>query len=81
MIVPLLPGGGDASLVPDLRGLSAREALNALARLGLSARLQGKGVVVEQTPAAGTPLERGVTCTLVLDRDLSRASTVQGAQP
>lgn len=81
-IVPLAPGGGgDASLIPDLRGLSAREALNTLARLGLSARLHGKGVVIEQTPAAGALLERGMTCTLVLDRDVPRVSAVPGARP
>ena len=37
--------------LPDLRGMSAREALRELARLGLSARMQGAGVVVEQDPA------------------------------
>ena len=42
----------DAGL-PDLRGLSAREALRELARLGLTARLEGAGVVVDQDPAAG----------------------------
>ena len=31
MIVTLAPGGGDSSLVPDLRGLSARDALRTLA--------------------------------------------------
>ncbi len=80
-VVMLAKGGGDASLVPDLRGLSAREALRMLAKLGMSARLRGRGVVVEQTPAAGTPLERGITCILVLDRDVSRLAAVSGAQP
>ncbi|MGH9176232.1 MAG: penicillin-binding transpeptidase domain-containing protein, partial [Vicinamibacterales bacterium] len=80
-IVPLAPGDGDEALVPDLRGMSAREALRTLARIGLSGRLRGRGVVIEQTPAAGAPLERGTTCTLVLDRDVSRATSVPGAQP
>ncbi|MDQ3440946.1 MAG: penicillin-binding transpeptidase domain-containing protein, partial [Planctomycetota bacterium] len=80
-IVTLSTGGGAVSLVPDLRGLSARDALRQLAKLGLSARVQGKGVVVEQTPLPGSPLERGVTCTLVLDRDTSRLIGVAGAQP
>jgi cell division protein FtsI (penicillin-binding protein 3) len=80
-IVTLATGVGSASLIPDLRGLSAREALQALAKLGLSARVQGKGVVVEQTPLPGSPLERGVTCNLVLDRDTSRLIGAAGAQP
>jgi cell division protein FtsI (penicillin-binding protein 3) len=54
--------------VPDLTGMSAREALRELARLGLSARMQGGGVVVQQYPPAGAPLEPGATCTLVLNR-------------
>ena len=48
--------------------MSAREALRELARLGLSARMRGAGVVVDQDPPAGAPLEPGGTCTLVLDR-------------
>jgi cell division protein FtsI (penicillin-binding protein 3) len=54
--------------VPDLTGMSAREALRELARLGMSARMQGAGVVVRQHPPAGSPLEPGATCTLVLNR-------------
>ena len=54
--------------LPDLRGMSAREALRELARLGLTARMEGTGVVVDQNPEAGSPLEPGATCTLVLNR-------------
>ncbi len=54
--------------LPDLRGMSAREAVRELARLGLTARMQGTGVVVDQHPVAGSPLEAGATCTLVLNR-------------
>jgi cell division protein FtsI (penicillin-binding protein 3) len=67
--------------IPDLTGMSAREALRALARLGLSARIQGAGVVVEQNPPAGSPLEPGATCTLVLNRrSPARPSGVIGEQ-
>ena len=54
--------------LPDLRGMGAREALRELARLGLTARMQGTGIVVDQVPEAGSPLEPGATCTLVLSR-------------
>jgi membrane peptidoglycan carboxypeptidase len=56
------------SLFPDLRGLGARDAVQAVARLGLTARLRGAGVVVEQAPLPGTPIERGSTSILTLDR-------------
>jgi cell division protein FtsI (penicillin-binding protein 3) len=55
--------------MPDLRGLSAREALRTLTRLGLSARMSGDGVVVEQLPAAGTVLGADNTCVLKLGRE------------
>jgi beta-lactam-binding protein with PASTA domain len=54
--------------IPDLRGLSAREAVRTLVRLGLVARITGDGVVVTQEPAAGMPLEQGGVCRLVLAR-------------
>jgi cell division protein FtsI (penicillin-binding protein 3) len=69
------------NVVPDLRGLSARDAVRRLSQLGSSARLRGKGVVVDQTPAAGTTLERGVTFSLSLERDPSRLSGAAGALP
>jgi cell division protein FtsI (penicillin-binding protein 3) len=79
-IITLVGAETPASLLPDLRGLSARDAIRTLAKLGLSARLQGKGLVVEQRPAAGAPLERGATCTLILDREPSKLQ-MAGAVP
>jgi len=57
-----------APVFPDLTGMSAREALRVLARLGLSVRLHGAGVVAQQLPAAGTPIDAAVTAVLRLDR-------------
>jgi beta-lactam-binding protein with PASTA domain len=54
--------------VPDVRGLGAREAARRLARLGLVARLTGDGIVIDQDPAAGTPLAPGRACRLWLER-------------
>jgi cell division protein FtsI/penicillin-binding protein 2 len=55
-------------VVPDLRGLSARESLKLLAQLGLTARLRGVGVVTRQQPEAGAPIDRGSEATLWLGR-------------
>jgi cell division protein FtsI (penicillin-binding protein 3) len=60
---PAAPG-----LMPDLRGMSAREALRTLVQIGIAARVSGDGFVVDQRPAQGTPLERGDTCVLTLRR-------------
>ena len=55
-------------LMPDLRGLSAREALRTLTKVGVTARLNGNGFVIEQSPAPGTAFAPGETCTLKLGR-------------
>jgi cell division protein FtsI (penicillin-binding protein 3) len=60
---------GDVRDLPDLRGLSAREALRILTKIGLTARLTGNGVVTAQLPAPGTPIERGMACELKLERE------------
>ncbi len=71
-IVTLAGGAsGSASVFPDLRGLGARDGLRMLARLGMTARLQGAGIVVEQEPVAGSPIERGAMATLRLERHMS----------
>ncbi len=51
--------------VPDLTGLTVREALTTLAAYALPVRVEGRGVVVRQVPAAGMPVSRTVPCLLV----------------
>jgi membrane peptidoglycan carboxypeptidase len=58
----------DDGLMPDLRGLAARDAISMLVRVGMTPRLTGNGFVVEQRPAAGSPLQPGAACVLVLGR-------------
>ena len=55
-------------MVPDLRGLDAREALRTLARLGVSTRLVGSGFVVRQEPEPGTTVDRTLPARLWLER-------------
>ena len=66
----------DPRLMPDLRGLSLREAALVAARHGLSVEIHGQGVVFGQTPLPGTPLEPGMTCSL----DLSPGHGGSGAR-
>ncbi len=47
-----LAGAGEAPVLPDLTGQSARDALRTLAKLGMTARLKGRGVVVRAEPGA-----------------------------
>jgi beta-lactam-binding protein with PASTA domain len=55
-------------VLPELRGLSGREALRVLTRLGLTPRVSGNGVVISQDPLPGDPIEAGGTCRLTLGR-------------
>jgi cell division protein FtsI (penicillin-binding protein 3) len=55
-------------LMPDLRGLSAREALRTLTRIGLGVRLDGDGFVLAQSIDPGVTLVPGETCVLKLGR-------------
>jgi cell division protein FtsI (penicillin-binding protein 3) len=67
-LVSLTALNTSATEVPDLTGLSAREAIGLLARLGCTAQLRGTGLVVDQLPLPGTPLEAGATVVLTLER-------------
>jgi cell division protein FtsI (penicillin-binding protein 3) len=60
--------------VPDVRGLSAREAVRTLLRVGLTPRLAGDGIVLEQSPAAYSPLIEGEAAILKLGRRLPSGS-------
>jgi cell division protein FtsI (penicillin-binding protein 3) len=57
-----------AGVMPDLRGLSARAALQLLTSVGMTASMKGDGFVIKQSPAAGAPLTPGESCALQLDR-------------
>jgi beta-lactam-binding protein with PASTA domain len=64
--------------VPDLSGMSLREANQRLARLGLPAHTTGSGVVVSQSPLPGTPIESGMRLRVVLERVVARDTTDSG---
>jgi cell division protein FtsI (penicillin-binding protein 3) len=66
--VVTLVADGPAGTVPDLHGMSAREAVRRLVKLGMTARVTGDGFVVAQAPAAGEPIGGEAVCRLVLER-------------
>ena len=65
-----LVADGPPGTVPDLRGLSARDAVSKLGKAGLVPRLSGDGFVVSQDPLPGAPLDQDAVCTVVLSRSL-----------
>jgi cell division protein FtsI (penicillin-binding protein 3) len=64
--------------VPELRGLALRDALRQLRGAGIEVRVSGVGKVHRQEPPAGTKIERGAICRLLLAPDRSPAATVAG---
>ena len=68
-------------IVPDLSGMSAREAVQKLVKLGMSARVSGDGFVVSQTPPAGAPIDGNAMCRLVLERWPSSRRVVTASRP
>jgi cell division protein FtsI (penicillin-binding protein 3) len=53
--------------VPDLSGLSMRDALVTLQGSGLELSVQGSGLLVDQVPTAGSALHSGQRIELVFD--------------
>jgi cell division protein FtsI (penicillin-binding protein 3) len=51
-------------VMPDLTGLSMRNALSRIEGKGLIIKVSGNGRVVEQAPKAGTVIEKGDICYL-----------------
>jgi cell division protein FtsI/penicillin-binding protein 2 len=65
----VLPASASAApVVPDLTGLSGREAVRMLAMLGLPVQVVGNGLVTDQRPLPGTPVVAAVSARVWLDR-------------
>ncbi len=60
------PAKGSGGRVPDVCGLSIREALTRLEGAGFNVAVSGAGMVRRQTPAAGTRARRGTRVILTM---------------
>lgn len=59
-------------MVPDVVGMGLRDALYTLESAGMKVEFKGKGAVVEQTPAAGSPCTSGDKVVLRLNSELPK---------
>jgi len=59
-------GEAVASKMPDLVGLSLREALEVMGNIRMNVEFEGKGRVASQFPKADTELSKGTVCKLTL---------------
>ena len=68
----VLPAGTSVSgadpVVPDLTGMSGRDAIRLLATLGLQVQVIGHGLVTDQRPLPGTPAFAAASARVWLDR-------------
>ncbi len=64
--LPELVVDGTGWLIPDLRGLSARDAVLVLGPAGAAVQLAGTGLVSEQTPAPGAWIAEGDAVAIAL---------------
>lgn len=55
------------NIVPDVKGMGARDAVYMLESRGLQVKVQGRGKVKSQSYAAGRPAIKGVECVLVME--------------
>jgi len=55
----------DLTVMPDLKGLTLREALTRLGSSGAGVRISGSGIVETQVPGAGMRMENNVSLKLV----------------
>ena len=62
----ITPGETGPGTVPNVVGLSLREAIVAIEERGYELKYKGTGAVVSQTPPAGQPLKKGQTIELTL---------------
>lgn len=60
-----IPGGG--MIVPDVRGMSLRRAINRLVVDDFDIKVRGSGIVVDQVPKAGRRIQAGATIQLVCE--------------
>ena len=77
-VLPATEAPSRDGVMPDLRGLSARTAVRALARAGFTPQVAGRGVVTAQDPMAGTALGPGTSVRLWLDRELPSSARGSG---
>jgi len=72
-IPPTITHAGGRPVMPDLRGLTLRDAVRIAQALHLQTTAEGDGVVVFQTPQAGTVIDAPGRATLQLRRAPARA--------
>ena len=54
----------DRNLIPDVRGLTAREAVRVFTARDLQVTLKGSGIVADQVPGPNAPVSQDRSCVI-----------------
>jgi stage V sporulation protein D (sporulation-specific penicillin-binding protein) len=73
VVLSTTPG---ASGLPNVVGMTLRQAMTELAAVAVPAQIVGRGVVVRQDPPAGSAVARGKSCLLVCEERATLAAAV-----
>lgn len=68
--VPPQKGFAEAKIMPDLRGMSAREILRWAEKEGVKVRLKGSGYAKNQKPGAGEKITEETVCLIELEQKI-----------
>ena len=55
------------TIVPDVTGMGARDAVYLLESIGVKTKLRGRGKVRSQSIYAGTAVRQGMVCELIME--------------
>ena len=55
------------NVVPDITGMGARDAVYMMESRGIKTRVYGRGKVIKQSLAPGTPIKKGALCLINLE--------------
>lgn len=57
----------DKTIVPDVTGMGARDAIYNMESRGIKTQITGRGKVVKQSLVPGTVIKKGAVCSIVLE--------------
>jgi len=69
-VMLLQPTFFGSDTIPDLTGLTAKDAVYMMEKAGISSVIHGKGIVFSQSLPAGTPLVKGSEIILTLENPI-----------
>ena len=65
-VIGMISSSNTKSVMPDVHGMGARDAVFLIESRGVKVRLTGRGKVTEQSIGAGERIKKGMVCSLKL---------------